>query len=187
MLRLTVIEGSPEDTVIGSTLCAACAYSPAGCCVAPPRMDWSDIARVVSHGGASWILDQIALGNLRAFDHGLSLRRVKEKVGDANSPRIQKCVFHGPRGCTIAETHRPATCNYYVCDHAIADGEKSVRGSGLEATRAHDRLVGLFAAWDAAIRERIQTEWPSGPPFDGPFLEWLHQTFVDVQRLSAAT
>lgn len=178
MLRLTVIDSSPADTVIGSTLCAACPYSPAGCCVAPPRMDWSDIARVVLNGGAQWLIDQIHAGRLKPFEHGLTLLRVKERAGDEASPRIQKCVFHGPSGCTIAETHRPATCNYYVCDRAIEEGEKEQAGAGTRATVVHDRLVAAFGAWDAEMTKRISSEWPSGPSFDMLFLQWLGRTFA---------
>ncbi len=176
MLRLTI---AGPDTVIGSSLCPSCPYSAAGCCVAPPRMAWADVARVALHGGGEWLLEQVAAGNLIVFEHGLSLLRVKGRVGtDIKTPRIKKCVFHGPTGCTIAETRRPSTCNYYVCDKAIEEGEHAQRGTGVRAEREHDKLVSLFTRADASLQASIDAHWPAGVSFDPNFLEWLVERFA---------
>lgn len=144
-------------------------------------MDWSDIARVVRHGGRDWLLERIADGTLRPFAHGLSLARDAGRVGNApGSPRVKKCAFHGGLGCTIPETHRPATCNYYVCTDALEDGQRAEPGSGARALALHDDLVARFTAWDAVIDARIRARWPDGLVWDAPFLDALLEEFNRV-------
>lgn len=174
MVRLTV---AGPDTVLASTSCAACPYSPAGCCVAPPRYDWSDIARVVRHGGRDWLLARIAEGALVRIEHGLSVRRVKGRVlPTREAPRLAKCVFHdGRSGCTIDERQRPATCNFYLCDHALDEARRAGREGRAEADRAaaiHDALVNDFVAWDAQLAAEVRA-WPEEQRHTAAFLDWL--------------
>lgn len=168
------------DTVLGSELCAQCPYSPAGCCVAPPRYDWSDLGRVVTHGGLEWLLARVADGSLRPVEHGYALTRVKRRVLPTHgSPRLAKCVFHdGASGCTIDPKQRPATCNFYLCDSAL---ESRRRREGAEAEalarRVHDELVGKFTRWDAELDARVRAEWPLAERVSAPFLSWLGAQF----------
>ena len=69
MFRLTL---AGPDTAVVSSLCGGCPYGPRGCCVAPPRYAWSDVARVVLGGGRDWLLAAIARGEL-PVDAGRSL------------------------------------------------------------------------------------------------------------------
>ena len=168
------------DTVLGSELCAHCPYSPAGCCVAPPRYDWSDLGRVVAHGGLEWLLACLADGSVTPVDHGYALTRVKRRVlPTREAPRLAKCVFHdGAVGCTIDERQRPATCNFYLCDSALEAGKRSA-GAEAEATarRAHDELVASFTRWDAELHARILAQWPVETRVTAAFLTWLGAEF----------
>lgn len=143
-------------------------------------MDWADIGRVVVLGGAAWLLDQIAGGRLVPFAHGLTLRRVKERVGD-EGPRIAKCVFHGLTGCTIPHARRPATCNYYVCE-SVLEAAKDQIAEVEQARAVHAELVSDFTRWDAELARRIAAAWPEGPPFDEAFLTWLGARFAELTR-----
>lgn len=178
------LELAGPDTVLGSSLCAQCPYSPAGCCVAPPRYDWSDIGRVIGHGGLDWLLARIADGSLKPIEHGLSVGRVKRRVlPSRESPRLVKCVFHdGAVGCTIDERQRPATCNFYLCDRALEEGARS---AGAEAERvareAHDRLVQRFVQWDAELSQRVRAEWSEAQWYTAPFLTWLGAELVRLR------
>ena len=175
MLRLKL--AGPHTTVT-SSLCARCPHSPAGCCVAPPRYDWSDIGRVVTLGGRSWLVEQLALGHLQHNEHGLTLQRLKGRaLPQPDSPRITKCVFHdGRSGCTIPESRRPATCNFYVCESALTEGERD--GANADRVReAHDATVASFVRWDASLTETIRARWPEGPPYDDAFFAWLGDAF----------
>lgn len=147
-------------------------------------MDWSDIGRIVAHGDRDWLVEQVANGHLVRCEYGLYLKRVKGRVtADIRSPRIAKCVFHdGSSGCTIAATRRPATCNFYVCESAFEEGEKS--GTAREvasARKVHDDLVTMFVGWDAELAQRIRTNWPEGPPYDAAFFDWLGEAFVELR------
>src|SRR5690348_16239953 len=115
------IELSGVHTRLCSTLCAECPQGPAGCCVSPPEFDWSDIGRVVSQGGRDWLLEQLAAKNLLPVARGLGLRRELRKES-LTAPRENKCVYHGPLGCTITPERRPATCNYFLCEDAFVEG-----------------------------------------------------------------
>lgn len=174
MIRLVA---AGEHTTILSTLCAECPYSPAGCCTAPPRVDLSDVARIVRLGGRDWLIGEIAAGRLFARGHWLVLRREK-KVPRPGGPRVAACVYLGDRGCTLEPDRRAATCNYYVCDQALERG-------GPEAGRAraaHAELVERFGAWDAALAERVREAFPEGPPWDAAFLDWLGERFAELSR-----
>lgn len=164
-------------THVLSTLCSACPYAAAGCCRAPPRLDWSDIGRVVSKGGRDWLLAEMAAGRLRRIDRGLALER-RKTLPRAGGPREVACVYLGERGCTIDAARRPATCNYYVCDEAITDG----RAEGERARAIHDALVKAFVAWDEATARRIASTWPEGPPYDAAFFDWLGAAFEALSR-----
>ena len=177
--RLKLALAGP-DTVLGSSLCATCPYSPAGCCVAPPRYDWSDLARVVDHGGAEWLVEQLAAHRLVPVEHGLAIKREKRRVtASRESPRLAKCTFHnGGSGCTIEPTQRPATCNFYLCDAALAAGEQAGQGGEAEVARAeHDRLVAHFVSTDEVLHERVRAQWPVEQRGSLVFFEWLAQTY----------
>lgn len=176
-LRLTI---AGADSVLASDLCASCSYSPAGCCVAPPRYDWSDLGRVVTHGGAEWLIAQLAAGRLLPIDRGLSVRREKRRVtADLTSPRLAKCTFHdGARGCTIEDKQRPSTCNFYLCDRALTESERSGDDrSAAQARSVHDALVTDFVRWDCELDTRVRAEWPEERRFTAEFFVWLGDEF----------
>jgi hypothetical protein len=176
------------DTHIASSLCARCPHAAAGCCVAPPRMAWADVARVVGHGGSAWLLEQVTNKNLVPFAQGFTLRRVRRRnLPTIDSPRVAKCTFHdGQTGCTIAATHRPATCNYYVCESVLARATEE--GHAAEVVRArvvHDALVQKFVGWDAHLEAFVHTAYPrlgtpDGPALDQGFLEDLAREFAAI-------
>lgn len=179
--RLTLVIAG-IDSVLGSELCATCPYSPAGCCVAPPRYDWSDLARVVRHGDTEWLLEGLAAGRLVPIEHGLALRREKKRVSAARtSPRLAKCTFHdGASGCTIAASRRPATCNIYLCDEALRLGEPA---SAADAARAeHDARVSDFVAWDRELEARVKAQWAPEWRFTREFFAWLAATFEEIAK-----
>lgn len=181
MFRLTVLG---PDTQVLSSLCAECPHAAAGCCVAPPRFSWADIARVVQHGGRDFLIQKIADGSLVPFEHGLTLKRVKARAtGDIRSPRVAKCIFHdGSSGCTIAANRRPATCNYYVCESVYESAEKE--GLAEEVARArenHDALVERFVGWDEALALHVKTHYPEGVTYDASFLDALAETFATIR------
>lgn len=182
MFRLTL---AGPDTHVASSVCVACPHAAAGCCVAPPRYAWADIARVVGHGGRDWLLTQIAEKRLVPFEHGLITRRVKGRVSrERGSPRIAKCVFHeGGVGCTIPATHRPATCNYYVCrdvfDAAAREGEGRAARS---AENAHDALVASFIRWDEELATYVRETYPEGTVLDEAFFDALGLVFEQMRR-----
>lgn len=169
MFRLTL---AGPDTLVVSSLCGACPYGPRGCCVAPPRYAWSDVARVVLHGGRDFLLHAIARGDLAPFEHGLRVARRGGAEG--------RCTFHDDgAGCTIATDRRPATCNYYVCEPALDDG--ATTGHAAEVARARsgtDRLVAELVAWDEAL-----FVWTAerGRAWDAPFLDALGAAFEALQ------
>lgn len=165
MLRLALLG---PDAHLGSTLCAACPQGPAGCCVAPPEYDWSDLARVVLHGGRDFLLGELAARRLLPIARGLALKRVRRRDGPT-SPRLARCVQHGPRGCTIAPELRPETCNYFLCEDAFA--EDPPRAS--HARAAHAALKDLYERWDAELGALVAARSPEGPAWDGDFLDWL--------------
>lgn len=178
-LRLTI---AGPDSVLTSEACASCWYSPAGCCVAPPRYDWSDLGRVTSReGGAEWLAEQVAAGRLVPMAHGLSVRREKRRVtNDRSSPRIAKCTFHdGSRGCTIQETQRPSTCNFYLCDRALAESERGGdEASAARARSVHDALVVDFVRWDAELEALVRADWPDERRFTAEFFVWLRGEYA---------
>lgn len=167
MLRLQL---AGADTLLTSSLCSACPHSAAGCCAAPPRVALSDIARIVAHGGRDWLLAEIAASRLVAAPGNLwlVLPRTARTMPGASSP-LSACVYLGLTGCTIPHDRRSATCNYYVCEDALARG-----GDGeAEARRVLDELVASFTRRDADLAEDVAGAWPQGHAFDAPFLDWL--------------
>lgn len=173
VLRLTI---AGPDTQLLAALCAACPYSPAGCCVAPPRLDLSDIGRIVAHGGRDWLLEEIAAKRIAVGERWLSVTRPKRPLVPGG-PREAACAYHGPTGCTIPHDRRSATCNYYLCDAALASGTAA---DGARARETHDALVAKFVAWDAEITRRVAATWPDGPAFDAAFLDWLGAAFTEL-------
>ena len=156
-----------------SSLCARCPEGPTGCCAGPPAVAWSDLGRIVSLGGAAWLLAQIAAGDMRPVPRGLAMRRV-ENHGENRAVWSMKCVYHGEAGCTIAPELRSATCNYYLCDAAFEDaGEGGPDPAVARARRAHDALTMLYGRWDLALSERVGERFPDGPVWDAAFLDWL--------------
>ena len=171
-LRLTI---AGPDTKLLSSLCSACPYSPAGCCVAPPRLDLSDIGRIVAHGGRDWLLGEIAAKRIVVGERWLSVTRPKRPLVPGG-PREAACAYHSATGCTIPHDRRSATCNYYLCD-AARDGDDA---DSARARAVHDDLVAKFVGWDAEITRRLNATWPAGPAFDATFLDWLGATFTEL-------
>jgi hypothetical protein len=172
MIRLVV---AGADSRVLATLCEACPHSPAGCCAGPPRFDWSDIGRVVSRGGIDWLLGEIATGRLAEAAGGLAIR---ERKGHARpgGPRMPKCGYHDVLGCTIGAERRPATCNYFACEAAMA-AEPGGRDEAASARALQAALAERFARWDVALEAEIASTWPDGPPLDRAFLTWLGSSF----------
>jgi hypothetical protein len=141
---------------------------PAGCCATPPGIEWSDLGRIVARGGRDFLLAEIAAGHLRPGPRGLFIERVDAPGGDGP----KRCVYHGPTGCTIPPDRRAATCNYYVCADALAEGGDPRAAAVLE------RLVERFGACDRLLASRVAARWPEGPPWDGAFLDWLGEELV---------
>jgi hypothetical protein len=175
MFRLAL---AGPDTHVLAGLCTACPYGSAGCCVAPPPYAWSDLARVVGHDGISWLEVQIACGNLVSVARGFSIRRVAANGREGSAT----CVFHEEgRGCTIAPTQRPATCNYYVCDEALASGRLSNGAASIDATKsALADLLGQFVQWDTQMAAYVEAFYPGGPTYDRAFFEGLRSTFQSI-------
>lgn len=176
MLRLTLLGA---DSLLCSDLCASCPEGPAGCCVAPPLVDFSDIGRVVYHGGLEFLLAQIAARNLLPVERGLRVRRVKRRES-VMEPLRRKCVFHGEGGCTIRHEFRPATCNYFLCEHAFQ------RGLPLDRTlarEAHSALRAFYERIDAEISQAVQETFPDGIAWDTAFLEWLGERFAERNKV----
>jgi hypothetical protein len=174
MIRL---ELAGAHTRLHSTLCWRCPQGPTGCCASPPGVEWSDVGRIVSLGGADWLLEHLATGDLRPGPRGLNIRRAEPRDA-AGAALPKRCIFHGPDGCTIPPERRASTCNYYICDDAFADGGEG-RGDPDAALgrRAHDALVALYGHLDQALQGRVGARWPDGPPWDGGFLQWLGRQY----------
>lgn len=166
-----------------STLCSACPQGPTGCCISPPRSDWSDLGRTVLLGGRDFLLAELAAGHLAPCADGLQMSKVKKRVSPL-APRASTCVYHGPRGCTIDHALRPATCNYFLCeDTYVEGGEAKGDPAALAARRAHLELRERYAELDAQLGEAIRACWPEGPPWDAAFLDWLGE---ELARLDAS-
>lgn len=179
MIRLELL--GPHTRLL-STLCAACPHNSAGCCVAPPPFDWSDIGRVAALGGRDFLLEQLAAGNLQPAANGLRLRRVRRRERPEDR-RQNKCVFHGTQGCTIDPARRPATCNYYLCEETFAaGGERRGEPAPAAARRAHAALHAIYGRWDEELARGVAAAWPEGPPWDAAFLDWLAEEY---RRLEA--
>jgi hypothetical protein len=172
-VRLSVLG---PHTQIGSTVCAACPHSPAGCCTGPPPFDWPDVGRVVALGGRDWLLAELRAGRLSYDRTGLKIRR-RRGLSREGGPRIAKCGYHGPTGCTISPDQRPATCNYYVCDAALGGASEAAR-----AREVHAELAETFVAWEAELSARVARAYPDGPALDEPFLDWLGEAFRALVR-----
>ena len=171
MIRLAVL--GPETTIL-SSLCTACPHSPAGCCVAPPRLDLADVGRIVSLGGRDWLLGELAAGRLVrvAGERWLVILRVSPNGAYA------RCGYHAETGCTIPHERRPATCNFYVCEEAL------VEGADVRAREVASDLVERFIAWDETLAARAEAR---GITYDAPFLDWLGETFRAItQRPSSS-
>lgn len=143
---------------------------PTGCCATPPGIEWSDIGRIVMLGGRDFLLTEIAAGRLRKGPRGLFIQRVD--APDGEGPK--RCTYHGPQGCTIPPDRRAATCNYYVCEDALA------QGGDPGARRVLGVLVEGYGACDRLLASRVVMRWPDGPPWDDAFLDWLRGEFVGV-------
>lgn len=167
MLRL---ELAGADTLLVSSLCAACPHGAAGCCAAPPRVALSDIARIVAHGGRDWLLEEIAAGRLVAAPGNLWLVLPRTMRTMPSSPvPLAACTYLGMTGCTIPHDRRSATCNYYVCEDALREGGEN-EGEG---RRVLEELVASFTRRDAELAAAVAVAFPGGHAFDAPFLDWL--------------
>ncbi len=180
MVRLVVLGAHTE---LLTPLCARCPHSPAGCCISPPPVDWSDLGRIVSLGGRDWLLGELAAGRLVPTDFGARTKKARGRTGP-DGPRVAKCVHHGPTGCTVPPSRRAATCNYYVCESAFDEGTRaelaSDRATTERARRAHAALQSHYEALDAELGRRIRSQWPEPPAFDAPFLEALGAWFDEL-------
>lgn len=175
MIRL---ELAGADSRLHSTLCSQCPHGPTGCCASPPGVDWSDIGRIAGQSGRDWLLEQMAAGDLRTGERGLLIRRVENLAGNAGVWPT-KCVYHGEQGCTIQPERRAATCNYYICDDAFAfGGEEQGEPAAVFGREVHATLTTLYGRWDLEIQAGVQERWPGGPPWDGPFLDWVGAEFA---------
>jgi hypothetical protein len=146
-----------------SALCGSCPQGVTGCCAAPPVIAWADLGRIVTLGGRDWLLSELTAGRLYPCPRGLAMKRV-DNPDVASTGREKKCVYHGERGCTIPHDRRSATCNYYVCDDALADDE--------HAREVRERLTTDYGAWDLALAERV-----GEPTWDAAFLDRLGEEF----------
>ncbi|MEJ7730524.1 MAG: hypothetical protein WKG00_15045 [Polyangiaceae bacterium] len=143
------------DTLALSALCGACPQGPRGCCAAPPVFTWSDIARILDHGGRDWLRAETTAGRLVPNRRGLAVARVEGEGG-------ARCAFHGTRGCTLDPTQRSTTCNDYLCDDALADGARASPWLARRAGAAHRELAAIYARWDEEIGAAI-----GAPCWDG--------------------
>lgn len=173
MIRLELLGA---HTRVHATLCHACPQGPAGCCASPPGVEWSDLGRIVSLGGAAWILEQIAAGNLKRGGRALNIVR---READALAPR--RCVFHEGQGCTIPADRRTATCNFYVCDDAFERADEAA-SDAVSGRAAVDLLMETHGRWDLEIADRVQERWPEGPPWDATLLAWLGDEYARLVR-----
>jgi hypothetical protein len=173
MIRLVL--AGPDSRIL-ATLCASCPHSPAGCCAGPPRFDWSDVGRVVARGGVDWLLAEIAAGRLTPVAGGLAIGE-RKGIARPGGPRMAKCAYHDASGCTIAPDRRPGTCNYFVCESALASAPGADLPGAGEARALQASLARDFTRWDASLAAEVVAAWPDGPPFDRPFFAWLGQRF----------
>lgn len=172
------------DTAIVSTLCASCPQGPTGCCTSPPPMDFVDAARLARAGQQAFLLEKIRDKSLIVSTHGLVLRRTKNRTS-ADERRKKRCVFHGPLGCTILESQRPATCNYYVCDDVYREGKETGASDVVqEAQLVHQRLAAQNVAWADTLKQWVSSEYPDGPPWDEAFLYRLALRFDELLAAS---
>lgn len=165
-------EGRGPHVLLLSTLCARCPMGEAGCCATPPAIEWSDLARIASLGGAPFLLDKIADGSLKKGPRGLFIHRVAPREG-----MPLRCAFHGPRGCTIPPDRRSMTCNFYVCEDALA-----FAGEPKRPRRTRDGLMEKLGRWDIELAERVKARWPEGPTWDEAFFDWLSREAREVSR-----
>lgn len=166
-------------TRIHASLCTQCPHNKAGCCAAPPALAWADIGRIAHLGGADFLRNEMEQGRLSPSPLGLAIQRqpASEVLGVLFPPR---CVYLGPRGCTLDEKHRSATCSFYVCEEALA-----VEGDRQRADKARDIceiLTERFGAWDTELAREIAMQFPEGPPWTGVFFSWLQKRFEALLR-----
>jgi hypothetical protein len=158
---IRVVATGPH-TRLESELCSACPQGVTGCCAAPPVIAWADLGRIVTLGGAQWLLDELASARLYPCARGLAIHRV-DNPDAATTGRERKCVYHGEHGCTVAHDRRSATCNYYVCDDALAGSSPALR----------DKLTRTYAEWDLVLAARVRAKYPHGPEWTLDMLMWL--------------
>ncbi len=162
------LELAAEHSLILSPVCARCPSGRVGCCASPPAVAWADIGRIASLGGSDFLLEQIRLGNLRPSRRGLSIRRLDAEEGEDAWPA--RCVYLGKRGCILSPDRRSATCNYYICDDALAEGDEP---EAERARRVCEQLTEIYGTWDLEIQALVEERFPDGPAWDLPFLNWL--------------
>ncbi len=172
LLRLTPTTHR-ADVLVTTPLCAACPYSPAGCCAAPPRVALADIARIVLRGGRDFLLEEIAAGRLvPGKDNAwLNLPRRLHASG------VAACVYLGEAGCRLSPERRSVTCNVYVCEEVLARAEGD---AGQPARTLRDTLETDLARWDAELEQRTRVRWPAGHQLDADFLDWLGGAFAEL-------
>lgn len=166
-------------TRIHAELCIQCPHNPAGCCAAPPAVAWTDIGRIASLAGIDFLLTELEHGRLKPSPLGLSIQRQPaSSLMDRAMPA--RCIYLGPAGCTLGEHQRSATCNYYICEEALAEGGpvKTMK----QAKRAHESLSAFYAQCDLELGQLVHSRHPDGPPWDRAFLVGLKEGFEQILR-----
>ena len=100
----------------------------------------------------------------------------------ADTPRRSKCVYHRLGGCTVPPSRRSATCNYFLCADAFAEGgEPKGDPVALKARAIVDDLRPRYTRYDEEIAARFALAWPEWM-WDAPLLDWLGQAFEALDR-----
>lgn len=179
MLRLTL---AGIHSLVLSPLCARCPSGRAGCCEAPPAIAWADIGRIVSLGGRDFLLGEIEAGRLRKTPRGLAIERAP-----ANGDFPARCTYLGEGGCALPPERRSATCNYYVCEDALALAEGEPDKRAARARGLNERLADVLGRVDLELSMRIDEVFPEGAPFDAAFLDWLAAASATLFRRARAS
>ena len=176
MLRLQLAR---VDSLFLSPLCRRCPQGRAGCCAAPPAVAWTDIGRIVRHGGRDFLLAEMREGRLSPSPRGLAIRRVP-----ASADFPVRCTYLGPgdRGCILEPERRSATCNYYLCEDAFVLAENEGDSNMRSIRQAHDRIAELLGVCDLELSASVDERFPNGPRWDEAFLDWLANEFDAVMR-----
>ena len=142
-------------------------------------MDLTDVARIAALGGSPWLVAEIAAGRLEPRGLGMRVTKRRGRTGPTG-PRLAKCVYHGDRGCTVPESRRAATCNYYVCESALAATDERDPVQGSRARAAHAQLQRDYERWEGILSREAAERFPEGAVFDDATLEWLAARWREI-------